>query len=74
MPMNDLSPVGSYWLRHEAEAVGETKRLEKSTVTILSSDMATELAKMEMVRPLHKGGADYYFYENNIVFIQQAIE
>jgi hypothetical protein len=36
--------------------------------------MATELAKMEMVRPLHKGNTDYYFYENNIVFIQPAIE
>ena len=74
MPMDDLSPVGSYWLRHKSEVVGETKRLEKSTVTILSSDMVTELAKMEMVRPLHKGGADYYFYENNIIFIQPAIE
>ena len=29
---------------------------------------------MEMIRPLHKGYPDYYFYENNIVFIQPAIE
>ena len=74
MPQPGLSSAGSKWLRYESETVGETKRLEKSTVTILSSDMVTELAKMEMIRPLHKGGADYYFYENNIVFIQPAIE
>ena len=74
MPLSGLSSAGSKWLRYESEVVGETKRLEKSTVTILSSDMVTELAKMEMVRPLHKGGADYYFYENNIVFVQPAIE
>ena len=74
MPMDDLSPVGSKWLRRKSETVGETKRLEKSTVTILSSDMVTELAKMEMIRPLHKGYPDYYFYEDNIVFIQPAIE
>ena len=74
MPLSGLSSAGSKWLRYESETVGETKRLEKSTVTILSSDMVTELAKMEMVRPLHKGNTDYYLYENSITFIQKAVE
>ncbi len=74
MPMDDLSPVGSYWLRYVSETVGDTKRLEKSTVTVLSSDMVTELAKMEMVRPLHKGNTDYYLYENSITFVQMVVE
>jgi hypothetical protein len=74
MPLSGLSPAGSMWLRYEWETVGDTKRLEKSTVTVLSADMATELAKMEMVRPLHKSYPDYYLYENSITFVQRVVE
>ena len=74
MPLSGLSSAGAKWLRYELETVGDTKRLEKSTVTVLSADMATELAKMEMVRPLHKGNTDYYLYENSITFVQKAVE
>jgi len=75
MPQAGLIPAGSKWIRLESETVGDTNRIDRSTLTILSGDMTAELAKIELVRPLHRAVyADYFLYENSITFVQKEVE
>lgn len=74
MPLAGLSFRHSKWLKLESEAVGETGRIGKDTLTVFSADMTAELAKIELHHPLHRNYITYYLYENSITFVRTVIE
>lgn len=74
MPLAGLSFRQSKWLKLESEAVGETGRIGKDTLTVFSADMTAELAKIELHHPLHRNYITYYLYENSINLVVPTIE